>query len=252
MGDWDVINDFAKLRSRKIRPIDLVPTSGGTLPAFVGQVVPVGSKVAVGSFLLVRPIQVLGSESEQASGSFSVEPGDSVPVFLIGPGTPSTGENLICRFVDHRWVAERQKVRTGSSTFGTIPNCSCNTIPATLSMISPDPNCNYRMFQSCTLQYGPTPPVFAPLNLGVNSFLSTQDFPDPVAGNARFYYYLTCQYNQISLTRVYQNSPFGSPYRDGVLYTWLVGNVGNSCSPFKLSKGQAFPGSDLGCSVTLG
>ena len=118
-------------------------------------------------------------------------------------------------------------------------------------MTSADPSCNYNMFQSCTIQYGPTPPDFLPTGIGDFAFLSTQGFPDPIADGAIFYYYLTCQSNLFSLSRIYQDSPYGSPYRDGVLYSWTIGGAGNTCAPFHLDNGQAFPGSDASCFVTI-
>ncbi len=139
----------------------------------------------------------------------------------------------------------------GGGGTASIPSCFCTAIPVTLTMTSADETCNYHMFQSCTIQYGPTPSMFSSLNIGDNTFLSTEGFADPVAGDAVFYYFLTCQYNQFSLTRIYPSSPYGSPYRDGVLYTWLIGGSGNTCSPFNLSNGLAFPGSDLSCSVSI-
>jgi hypothetical protein len=139
----------------------------------------------------------------------------------------------------------------GGGGVGVIPNCFCTTVPATLKMTSADPNCNYRMFQSCTIQYGPTPAGYAALNLPANTFLSVESFTDPLSGGASFQYFLTCLYNQFSLSRIYLSSPFGSPYRDGVLYSWVLGGYGNTCSPFRLDSGSAYPGSDATCGVTI-
>ena len=139
----------------------------------------------------------------------------------------------------------------GGGIIVTIPMCFCHAIPATLKMTSNDPTCNYRMFQSCTIQYGPTPSGYANLNLPANTFLSVQSFPDPLSGGAIFRYYLTCLYNMFSLSRVYLTSPFGSPFRDGVLYSWILGGYGNNCSPFQLDNGSAYPGSDASCGVKI-
>jgi hypothetical protein len=107
------------------------------------------------------------------------------------------------------------------------------------------------MFQSGTIQYGPTPVEYANLNIGVNSFLGVESFPDLTAGGALFRYLLTCSENQFNLSRVYLESPYGSPYRDGLLYTWLVGGGGNTCVPFRLDNGLAFAGSDMSCDVHI-
>ena len=106
------------------------------------------------------------------------------------------------------------------------------------------------MFQSCTIRYQATPSWAANLGLGSMIFLSDQSFNDPIA-NASFYYYLTCQFNQFNLTRLYPTSPYGSPYRDALLYSWLLGGYANMCSPFHLDGGKPFPGSDQTCSVMI-
>ena len=249
-GSYD---DFARLRlNRSGLVVFDTDRFGGGIPSFVGRVISTGSKIAVGKFLLVQPSFVLGAEVEGGPGSLTSMPSETVPVFLLGPGLPSTGDFLVCRFVDHRWAAERSTSGRGpQGIYGTIPTCFCTQIPATLTMTSADPTCNYRMFQSCTIQYGPTPAQFSTLNLGANIFLSTESFPDPISGGAEFFYYLICHLNQFSLTRIYPTSPYGSPFRDAILYTWLLGGYGNTCSPFHLDNGTAFPGSDLSCSVTI-
>jgi hypothetical protein len=132
-----------------------------------------------------------------------------------------------------------------------IPTCFCDPVPSHLTMTSADPLCNFGMFQSCKIVYGPTPPEYSTLNLGTNSFLSDKSFPDQIARGALFRYLLVCQFNQFNLSRVYITSPYGSPYRDGILYTWITGLPGNTCSPFLLGNGQAFPGSDGSCGVTI-
>ena len=244
-------DDFERIRLRQDTLVwpDTDPTGGG-VPAFVGQVTSSGANIAVGSFLMVRPTNVLGNETEGGAGTFSTFGSSTVPVYLVGPGKPSTGDYLVCRFVDNRWVAERTKGGGGGGKVGKIPNCFCDPIPAELAMTSADPTCNYRMFQSCGITYGPHP-GFESLNFGSNYYLSDQGFPDPVANGAIFYYALLCQYNQFSLTRAYLESPYGSPFRDGILYTWLVGGYGNTCDPFHLDNGTAFPGSDPSCRVTI-
>jgi len=114
-----------------------------------------------------------------------------------------------------------------------IPTCFCTNLPLSLSMTSADANCNYGMFQSCTIAYQARPSWADPLNLAANIYLSTQSFPDPICGGCQFYYYLICHSNQFSLTRLYPTSPYGSPYRDALLYLWNIGGTGvgaNTCS----------------------
>ncbi len=247
-------DDFERIRlgaGRLVPPDpDLV---GGGVPAFVGRVTSPASKIAVGHFLMVQPICVLGAEAEGGVGDFSAVGSATVPAYLVGPGVPSTGDYLVCRFVDNRWAVERSGVAKppAGGGGGTIPSCFCTSIPTTLRMTSANPAGNYGMFQSCTIQYGPTPAWASSLNLGPEIYLSTGSFFDPLLASSPFSYLLTCRYNQFALTRLYPVSPYGSPYRDAILYTWLVGGYGNTCSPFHLDNGLAFPGSDPTCSVTI-
>ena len=256
MFNRDVRDDFEQLRLKSAGRVwaedDL---SGGGVPSFVGEVTSPTSKIGVGDFLLVQPMFVMGPEVEGGSGNFMAIGSTQVPVYLTGPGKPATGDLLVCRFLDNRWVTERSTnyhaTGGGTKSTGTLPYCFCDPLPATLTMISADPNCNYKMFQSCTIVFGPTPAAFAGLNLGPYCYLSTQGFPDPLANGSIFYYNVTCQYNQILLYRVYLQSPYGSPYRDGLLYSWGLGGYGNTCLPFQLENGVAYPGSDASCYVTI-
>jgi len=130
-----------------------------------------------------------------------------------------------------------------------IPACFC-AIPATLTMTSVNPSCNYGMFQSCTIAYQATPGWASGLGLGPMIFLSDERFLDSNS-QSYFHYYMWCQYNQFSLTRLYPTSPYGSPYRDALLYSWLLGGYGNTCNPFRLDGGKPYPGSDQSCQVHI-
>ena len=132
-----------------------------------------------------------------------------------------------------------------------LPNCACEAIPSVLAMTSGSSTCNYGMFQSCTISYQAVPPEYAGLNLGASCFLSDQEFPDVLAGGAMFRYTLVCYENQFGLSRVYATSPYGSPYRDALLYSWLIGPYGNTCNPFHLDNGHSYVGSDASCYVAI-
>ncbi len=223
------------------------------LPAMLGRVISVQAKVKLGQFCRVLPATVLGMEREGGTGAFTdagqTSTASPVLVYLLGSFVPAVGDYLICRFVDHRWVAETSggTIVHGSSGI-LLPSCFC-MVPASLRMISAEPNCNYQMFQSCTLQYGPPPPAMVEFGYTSHVFTSST-FHDPLT-DSDFFYYFWCQYNQFFLTRIFPTSPFGSPYRDGILYTWIVGGYGNTCEPFQLEDGSPFPGSDLTCSVSI-
>ncbi len=252
MIDRSSRDDYERLRLRQAGLHWLGDNlDGGGVPAFVGQVTTVASLIAVGKFLMVQPTSILGPEVEGGSGQLLAVGSPTVPVYLVGPAKPATGDYLVCRYIDNRWAAERMTVGGSSGPTGPLPNCFCNPIPATLTMTSFSTTCNYGMFQSGTIQYGPTPAGYLDLDIGVNSFLGVESFPDVTANGAMFQYLLTCLNNQFNLSRVYLESPYGSPYRDGLLYTWLVGGYGNTCKPFHLDDGLAYAGSDQSCFVTI-
>lgn len=255
------MDDFYRLRIDREKLIPPPRSAGdGGSPAFIGQVTT--TTPVVGQFFLVRPVAAGGVEVAGGTGTETVSTQGQVAVYALGPAAPKYGDYLVCHFVDFRWVAERMTTPGnggGAGGIGTIPFCFCSAVPETLSMVSASSTCNYSMFQTCTIQYGPIPPVYAPLSFGSLGFVSVQSFPDPLAGGALFQYYLTCQYNVWTLSRLYATSPWGSPFIDGNLYVWYVGSPGNTCAgviegpgtPFALTNGQPYPGSDASCSVAI-
>jgi hypothetical protein len=132
----------------------------------------------------------------------------------------------------------------------SIPGCPCAPTPTSLTMVSSKPSSNNGIFQSAVFAYGPTPAALLPVVLTPNSYLSTASFYDPVL-KANFWYYLTCYFGAYVLTRVYITTPVGSPFRDGIRYTWFVGLPGNTCTPFALTVGSMFSGGDTSCVVTI-
>ena len=246
--------DFERLRGAALNPGRSGSFGqGDALPAMLGRIISVQAKVKPGQFCRVAPAEVLGVEGEGGLGVFAdqVQAANAPPVlvYLLGSFVPAVGDYLVCRFVDHRWVAETSggTIVHGSSGI-LLPSCFC-MVPPSLQMISASPDCNYQMFQSCTLRYGPPPPAMVEFGYTGNVFTSSTCH-DPLT-NSDFFYYFWCQYNQFFLTRIFPTSPFGSPYRDGILYTWIVGGYGNTCDPFQLEQGSPFPGSDLTCSVSI-
>ncbi len=137
----------------------------------------------------------------------------------------------------------------GGSTV-TISGCPCASIATTLYLTSSEPASNNGIFQNATLVYGATPPDLILVVIVGYSFLSTTSFPDAIMGDP-FYYFLTCVFGTYILTRVYPVSPFGSPFRDTIRYSWIPGFPGNNCSPFDMTNGQIFRGGDATCVVTV-
>lgn len=147
---------------------------------------------------------------------------------------------------------------------GTVlPTCFCR-VPTTLHMKSLYPACNYYMFQDCDLTYGPTPPELQAIGFVGNGFTGGPKI-DTITGR-EFWYYFWCSYNQFFITRIFPHFPDGTPggsaYRDGILYSWIVGGLGNTCTSsaangdgqgasLTLLRGKGFPGSDTSCNVQI-
>jgi hypothetical protein len=98
-------------------------------PCMVGQVVTESAAIAVGKFLKVHPVSVLGAEQEGGNGTFAVDDSTTVLVYLVGPHRANQGDMLVCRWIDFEWVADR-----GGSTVGGhfLSGCPCTNIPDTL------------------------------------------------------------------------------------------------------------------------
>ena len=175
------------------RPIGLSPAGQ---PSFVGRIVADARQpTAPGYYYLVNPVAVRGAEAEGGAPLLVADTTTSALVCVIGTKAPSSGDDLICRFIENRWVAERYGATSPPPPPPpppTIPGCTCTSIPATLQMSSAGP-CVPSDFQACTLQWGPTPAEFAALSLGASCFLSTQVFSDPFTGGT-FRYNLSCDY----------------------------------------------------------
>ena len=148
------------------RPIGLSPAGQ---PSFVGRIVADARQPTTpGYYYLVNPVAVLGAEAEGGAPTLVADVTTTALVCVIGTRSPSAGDDLICRFVENRWVAERYGATSPPPPPPpppTIPGCTCTSIPATLYMSSSGP-CVPSDFQECTIQWGPVPAEFASLSLG--------------------------------------------------------------------------------------
>ena len=199
------------------------------------------------TFVSVNPVEVSGLEAEGGSPSILIDGSRSVAVYLTGSHPVVAGDLVTCRFVGNRWIAQR----LGYTPSGqSIPGCPCTHIPATLTMTSSKPSSNNQIFQNATITYRATPASLSALKLGSQSYLSTTQFTDTSTNNL-FWYYFGCYQGFYIITRVYAVSAFGSPYRDQVRYRWLGGTIGNTCSPFRMTRGTIFSGGDSTCVVTV-
>lgn len=227
----------AASRDAKRRDARLVQVySGGAIPTTIGK------------FCLIHPAVVLPGATEGSSATISVDTSLSAPVDAIGPAAPSVGDYMIAWGVDYRAAGMKGSAAGGGTV--AVPGCTCSSIPSTLGMMVANSALSYGILQSCTLQWGTTPAWAARLSLGASCFLSTATFADQHSPD-RFYYYFACLGGYFILTRVYQTSVYGSPYRDTIRYKWLVGNPGNGCSPFTLLNGLIYPGGDPLCTASI-
>ena len=220
----------------------------GQFPSFVGRVV-ANPRLPSGlnQYYSVNPVAILGVEGEGNAASLVPDTTTTVLVCVLGTATPAIGDDLVCRFSGSRWVAEHFGGRSGGGG-ASIPGCACVSIPATLHMNASGP-CD-GVFQPCVLQYGPTPGDLSNINLGANCFLSTGTFVDDFSG-LTYRYNFECDTIFFRLSRVYLPGASGGAFHDSSIYSWSIGQPGNSCSPFLLSSGYIYPGGNINCIVTV-
>lgn len=225
------MDDLYRLRiaNADARPQGPWLASGGA-PSFVGKVTTAAP--AVGKFMKVTPQTLTGTESEGSTGSLAALDSSAVVVVLaIGPAAPVTGDFVVCRFVDNRWVAERGT--TGGGGGGgthTFSGCACTTVPDMLTLTSCLSPGAFGLWPSATLQFfsslsGPTSGGFT-----VPGYVSTASFTDTLL-NLQFFWFLTCDFSGFVLSRYYPVGPGGSPaFADGNDVIWNT----LTCSPFSL------------------
>ncbi len=227
------------------RPAGLVPSGQ---PSFVGRVVAAPRlPTSTGLYYSVNPVAVLGPEVEGGAAALVADPTTTVLVCVLGAQAPQLGDDLVCRFVESRWVASRGR-RAGGGGGGSIPGCACTSIPQALQL-SASAECR-GAFLSCALRYGPTPPELSGLDLGASCYLSTRAFLDPYT-HTEFRYTIGCTRVFFRLSRVFLTSDAGGPYHESAIYSWTVGVPGNTCTPFLLSNGQINSGGIPSCTVTI-
>jgi hypothetical protein len=129
-----------------------------------------------------------------------------------------------------------------------MPGCACSSAPATLYMTSVGPCAG--VFNDCTLVYGPTPTSLSGIGLGANCFLSTATFVDALSGLS-YRYYLNCDTIFFRISRVYLPTSGSGPFHDSSIYSWSIGQPGNTCSPFALASGFIYPGGNTTCVVSI-
>src|SRR4051812_30478133 len=74
-------------------------------PSFVGRVAADANQpTAPGYYYLVNPVAVLGAEAEGGTPTLVPDATRTALVCVVGTRAPSAGDDLICRFVENRWI----------------------------------------------------------------------------------------------------------------------------------------------------
>ena len=236
-------------------------------PSVLGTVYDGGSiPTTLPKYFLTHPTQPRADQTEGTTITYAVDTTTTrtVAVFGDGPGgaigtcaVPAPGTRLISYLINSRWCSCLPPA-PGGGTVVSPPGCPCASSPATLNMTVVRPDLNNGIFNSCAFHYGATPANLLPVVLTPMSYLSTTTFTDPVLSigqpqPVKFSYLLTCYFGAYVLTRVYVTTPLGSPFRDGIRYTWIIGlPPTNKCAPFALPTGTIFSGGDTRTTVSIG
>lgn len=246
----DNLNDQFQFLNREIGLIRAMSIALSQTPSLIGRVFSTSDmRHPAGKYIAVHPVEVSGFEHEGSPGSLIVNENVRVYVLLVGPGEAKIGDDLICSFVENRWVTQKSKTNILPLTVPT-PYCPCNVLPQSLFMSSVDPECMNGMFASDILRFVKTPDAFDSLVLGSFCFLSDGFHVDSDSMDL-FRYHFACQPGFYTLSRVYETSVYGSPYYDIVRYSWPLPWPENSCSPFLLTTGFIFQGGNANCRVLI-
>jgi hypothetical protein len=184
----------SRLRVDASTPPDPGRARRGT-PSFVGLVTSTGT-LAVGKFVTVAPVALLGTEADGSTGT-STAVGGSVIAYPVGPGAPTTGDLVVCRRVDYRWVFDEF---TGAVFMPPTPGfalcCPSNPLPASVFMTftfgSGTTRATYGgQFQDTPLTYMTTAPSYAGPYFGpADSYFSPILTEDD--GVTQIFYTITC------------------------------------------------------------
>jgi hypothetical protein len=194
-------------------------------------------------------VAVSGTETEGGAATLTADSSLTI-VEVLGPHVPPVGANLVAKQVGGFWWATygRSSGGDGPPPLVNLNGCSCSNIPGTLYIHVSGP-CDV-FFQDCTLVYQTVPSEFSRLNLGTSCFLGTTFFVDAETGLS-FQYYFACDGVFFRLSRIYLPTSFSDAFEDSFIYSWSMGQVGNTCLPFLLSKGTIYQGGNSDCEVLI-
>lgn len=218
-------------------------------PSFVGKVISTGTNLGVGKFMVVNPVDLTGAETESGAGTATADTSKQVLVYALGPTAPATGDLVVCRQVNHRWVADKQTVGGGgTATVGFEICCPSSPLPSTINLTftfgSGTNSATYSdAWQSTSLTYYPhgSFPSYHPDPF--NSFSARYISPLLTDGLGQSIYYSISCATATGLFAFARGFPgFGTP-------TTCADMLPQSCSPLLLhgfSTGSNFCSSGFG------
>jgi hypothetical protein len=207
--DWEDAARERLARENGRRPAWEPP--GYRNPAFLGRVTTAAP--AVGKFMNVIPQSITGPEVEGGAAVSTDLSATPIGVYLVGPGVPNTGDQVVSRFVDYRWVAHKR----GTTSGGGITVCpGCTSYPATINAVWHHNLNTYTAVlnyaTACTWQSAWT-------------FITPGVF-DGSSGFYRWVQFLFTAGGSYSIQLDYSGPPFGpSDFADG-------DTLSSTCSPF--------------------
>lgn len=137
--------------------------------------------------------------------------------------------------------------------------CCCGVGPEQWNLYVSNEAANDGIYRNDTITWGATPAGLANLFLGDYGWFGDTVFIDNPTGD-EFRYYVTCSFGYYTLSRVFEESIYGNPWRDIVRYRWLIGGGGsgpcvaptdNECCPFNMYDGDIFNGGDNAVCIQL-
>jgi hypothetical protein len=141
----------SRLRVDASTPPDAGRARRGT-PSFVGLVTSTGT-LAVGKFVTVAPVALTGTEADGSTGTATVG-GGPVIAYPVGPGVPTTGDLVVCRRVDYRWVFD--KFGTGGGGVILPTGCAFRCSLTFADIMTRTFSANVRFFADNCLFVGPS------------------------------------------------------------------------------------------------
>ena len=230
------MNEAEKAReSRRERDLAGSPHTEDAPAPWLGQVTSTGANLAVGKFALCLPARISGSEAERAFAL--IETGTvAVPVYMLGPHAPSTGDNLLVYWSDYRWVTTKGPAVTPPNF--PLPGCPCLRVPGTLYMhvAKSFPDYSGLVAYPATLQRGARPADLDGWSSDLTGWYSTTPFLS-TDGSYKFRYWFGCSQG-IYFVHMLATLDSPVPHREkNIVMYWSIGGAANTCGP---PQGQAF------------